>query len=690
MFYALATKKIRSPFVEVRHLLDDIQTLNVKARQGAYELTAISYHAYPYVADKYALMAAGSSIGDNYGPMVVANRPMAVEDLKGKRIAIPGLMTTAYLTLKLMQPDFEPLVVPFDKILDAVHDQAADAGLIIHEAQLTFAKAGFHNVIDLGRWWRRPRGACRYPSALTCSAATLSPEVTKEACRLMRESIQYALDHRDEALAYAMQFARDMEAPLAERCGGMYVNHYTVDCGVVVPKAAQKLLDMGFEAGIIPHQVTGWTCAVKPVILLVLATTFGFSQTAPPAAEPKQRIRAVRDLAKSGVDSIPKIAPYLSDPDVSVRVETVKALIDIGGPRTVEPLVTATKDNDAEIQIRAAEGLVNAYLPGYVKGGVSGSLQRAGDAVRAKFGASNDQVIDAFVTVRPEVISALGRQLCRGGASWESRAAAARAVGVLRGRAALDDLVEAVHSKEDQLMFEALIAIQKIRDPSAGPRIAFRLHDLDDRIQIATLDTTGILRNQAAAPEVADVFDHARDAKVKHSAAQALAQLARPADRAYFVVWLNDRDDVIRAAGAEGLGRLKIPTDRPTLDKALAGERSMNVRLAVVFGLVAQGNLDTSELSPLRYLINTLNVKASKEVASAYLMELARDTQVRRTIQALVPTAAKGEKLGLSAVLAMSGDRDSVPVLETLSMDPDSEVAQEGLRDLRTLRARLP
>ena len=428
---------------------------------------------------------------------------------------------------------------------------------------------------------------------------------------------------------------------------------------------------------------------MKLVILLLLATTFGFSQTAPTAAEPKQRIRAVRDAAKQGVDSIPKIVPYLSDPEVSVRVETVKALIDIGGPRTVEPLVTATKDNDAEIQIRAAEGLVNAYLPGYVKGGISGSLQRAGDAVRAKFGAANDQVIDAFVTVRPEVISALGR-LCRGGASWESRAAAARALGVLRGRAALDDLVEAVHSKEDQLMFEALIAIQKIRDPSAGPRIAFRLRDLDDRIQIATLDTTGILRNQSAASDVGDVFDHARDAKVKHSAAQALAQLARPADRAYFVNWLNDRDDVLRAAGAEGLGRLKIPTDRPALEKALPGEHSMNVRLAVVFGLVSLGNLDTSELSPLRYLINTLNVKSSKDVASAYLIELARDDQVRRTIQTVVPTAAKGEKIGLGAVLAMSGDKDSVPVLETLSMDPDPEVAQEGIRSLRALRARLP
>jgi 1,4-dihydroxy-6-naphthoate synthase len=254
MFYALATKKIRSSIVEVRHLLDDIQTLNVKAREGVYELTAISYHAYPYIADKYALMAAGSSIGDNYGPMVVANRPMAVEDLKGKRIAIPGMMTTAYLTLKLMQPDFEPLVVPFDKILDAVHDRAADAGLIIHEAQLTYAKSGFHNIIDLGRWWKDTQGL-PLPLGANALRRDLSPEVSKEACRLMRESIQYALDHREEALTYAMQFARDMEAPLAERFVGMYVNHYTVDCGDVVPKAAQKLLDMGFEAGIIPHRV---------------------------------------------------------------------------------------------------------------------------------------------------------------------------------------------------------------------------------------------------------------------------------------------------------------------------------------------------------------------------------------------------------------------------------------------------
>ncbi len=255
MFYALATRKVRSPFLNFRHVLDDIQTLNQKAREGEYELTAISYHAYPYVADKYSLMAAGSSIGDGYGPMVVSERAMDPAELKGKRIAIPGKLTTAYLTLRLMQPDFEPVVVPFDKILDVVHDGAADAGLVIHEAQLTHGRAGFKTIVDLGRWWKDTY-QLPLPLGANVLRRDLSPEVARESCRMMRESIQYALDHREEALEYAMQFARDLEAPLAEKFVGMYVNHYTVDCGELVPKAAQKLLDMGHEAGLIPHRVT--------------------------------------------------------------------------------------------------------------------------------------------------------------------------------------------------------------------------------------------------------------------------------------------------------------------------------------------------------------------------------------------------------------------------------------------------
>jgi len=254
MFYALATRKIRSNLVEFRHVLGDIQTLNQKAREGEYELTAVSYHAYPFIADKYVLMAAGSSIGDGYGPMVVATHPMTVDEIKGKRIAIPGKLTTAYLALRLLEPDFEAVEFPFDRILEAIRENKADAGLIIHEAQLTYGKSGFHNVVDLGRWWK-DKYDLPLPLGANVLRRDLTPEVSAESCRLMRESIQYALDHREEALNYALQFARDMDPSLAEKFVGMYVNHYTVDCGEVVPKAAQKLLDMGYDAGLIPHRV---------------------------------------------------------------------------------------------------------------------------------------------------------------------------------------------------------------------------------------------------------------------------------------------------------------------------------------------------------------------------------------------------------------------------------------------------
>ncbi|HZT30003.1 MAG TPA: MqnA/MqnD/SBP family protein [Bryobacteraceae bacterium] len=254
MFYGLATKKVRSAKVTFRHVLEDIESLNRKAMNGLYDLSAISYHAYPYVADKYVLMASGSSIGDGYGPMVVSNRPMETDDLKGRKIAIPGTMTSAYLTLKLFQPDFQPVVAPFDKILDAVRERSADAGLIIHEAQLTYDREGFHRIIDLGKWWKTTHGL-PLPLGGNVLLRSLPPDIQSECCRLMRESIQYALDNHDEALTYAMQFARDMEQRLAEKFVGMYVNHYTVDAGDRVPAAVQKLLDLGHEAGIIPRRV---------------------------------------------------------------------------------------------------------------------------------------------------------------------------------------------------------------------------------------------------------------------------------------------------------------------------------------------------------------------------------------------------------------------------------------------------
>ena len=254
MFYGLATKRVRSKLVSFRHVLEDIESLNRKATEGQYELTAISYHAYPYVADKYVLMASGSSVGDGYGPIVVSSKSMAPEDLKGKRIAIPGTMTTAFLSLKLFQPDFEPVVIPFDKILDAVKNHEVDGGLIIHEGQLTYGSGGLHNVIDLGKWFK---AQYQLPLPLGANALrrNLPRDVQKECSRVMRESIQYSLDHREEALNYAMQFARDLDPHMADQFVGMYVNQDTLDGGDVIPRAAQKLLDLGYEAGLIPHKI---------------------------------------------------------------------------------------------------------------------------------------------------------------------------------------------------------------------------------------------------------------------------------------------------------------------------------------------------------------------------------------------------------------------------------------------------
>ena len=343
---------------------------------------------------------------------------------------------------------------------------------------------------------------------------------------------------------------------------------------------------------------------MKRFLLLFFTTLFTLLHAQDP--DPKQRARAARDLGKQGEDAIPKLVPSLSDADLAVRIETVKALIEIGGPKTLDGLVRAAADNDPEIQIRATDGMVNVYLPGFIKTGLSGTLSRAGASVRGKFTDTNDQVIDPFVEVRPDVIAALGR-LARGGASLESRANAARAIGVLRGRATIPDLVEALRSKDDKLMYESLVALQKIGDPSAAPRISFLLRDLQEKIQVQALETTGLLRNQEAAPQVRDALEHARSVKVRRAALQALAMLADPADHAIFLQNLSDKDDLVRSAAAEGLGRLKNPMDHAALTQMFNAEHGMNPRLSSAFALVSLGELKTDRYSPLQYLLNTTN-----------------------------------------------------------------------------------
>jgi len=425
---------------------------------------------------------------------------------------------------------------------------------------------------------------------------------------------------------------------------------------------------------------------VKRALTFVIFAALACAQ--PDTQDTKQRAKAARELGKQGEDAIPKLLPYVNDVDLSVRIEAVKALDEIGGPKTLEPLVKLCADADPEIEIRATDGLVNIYLPGFIKSGLSGSLQRMGTSIKAKFTDTNTQVIDAYVEVRPEVIAALGK-MARSGSGTDARANAARAIGILRGRAAVPDLIEALHSKDDSVMFESLNAIEKIRDPAAAPRIAFLLRDLEEKIQIAALSTTGILLNRDAEPDVHDALQHARTIKVRRAALSALAMLAVPADHAIFLGYLSDKDDALRSAAAEGIARLKNPVDLATMDGQFKAERKMGPRLALAFALVSLGNLDTAEFTPLRYLVNTLNLRSYQGVALAYMTELARDQKIRQAVYPMLPRATKDEKIQLSTVFARSGEKDTLPFLETLSADPDKDVAQEAIRSLRTLRARL-
>jgi 1,4-dihydroxy-6-naphthoate synthase len=254
MFYGLATNKVRVPGLRFTHTLCDIETLNQKAREGNgfYDVTAISFHAYPYIQDHYALLTSGGSVGDGYGPMVVSTRAFSTSEIKRKRIAIPGRLTTAYLALQLFAPGIETDEVPFDQIIPQVLKGEHEAGLIIHEGQLTYDKSGLHRVVDLGRWWQKVTGL-PLPLGGNAIRRSLGPELMSKVGDALKESIQYALDHREEALAYAMQFARDLDSQLADKFVGMYVNERTLDYGADGREAVRRLLDMGHKAGIIPH-----------------------------------------------------------------------------------------------------------------------------------------------------------------------------------------------------------------------------------------------------------------------------------------------------------------------------------------------------------------------------------------------------------------------------------------------------
>ena len=254
MFYGLATGKIDTGDLRFEHVLEDIQTLNEKATRGVYDVTAISFHAYAYLADKYVLLPHGASIGDGYGPIVVAREPHAVEDLPRLKIAVPGKLTSAFLALRILCPEFEYEVVPFDRIIDAVREGRADAGLLIHEGQLFYQNLGLHKVVDLGEWWKAWTDL-PLPMGGNVIRRELGGETIRRVSAHLHESIRYSLEHRQDALDYAMQFARDMDKGLADRFVGMWVNQLTLDYTERGRTAVQRLLDEGAARGVIPRRV---------------------------------------------------------------------------------------------------------------------------------------------------------------------------------------------------------------------------------------------------------------------------------------------------------------------------------------------------------------------------------------------------------------------------------------------------
>lgn len=255
MFYGLAKDKVVVPGYRFTHTLTDIETLNHKAMNEAfYDVTAVSFHAYPYIQDNYAIMACGGSVGENYGPMIISPRPLSLDEVRKVKIAVPGTLTTAYLTLKIFAPEVETEVVPFDQIIPQVLEGKYDAGLIIHEGQLTYSQSGLHKIIDLGIWWREQTGM-PLPLGGNAIRRSLGPDVIHTVTTALRDSIQFGLDHRRDALAHAMQYARDLDPELANQFVGMYVNERTLNYGPDGQEAIRKLLNMGHERGIIPHRV---------------------------------------------------------------------------------------------------------------------------------------------------------------------------------------------------------------------------------------------------------------------------------------------------------------------------------------------------------------------------------------------------------------------------------------------------
>jgi len=397
----------------------------------------------------------------------------------------------------------------------------------------------------------------------------------------------------------------------------------------------------------------------------------------------------IRDLVKQGSTSIPQIEPFLNDPEASIRHEAVKGIVELGTSASLAPLVKATADNDPEIQIHATDGLVNFYLPGYIKTGISGAVIKVGTSIKSRFADVNDQVIDGYVEVRPDVIAAIGK-IAANGASLDARANACRALGILRARAGVPDLLAALSTKDSTVLYEALKAFEKIRDPKVAPSIGYLIKDLNDRVQLMAIETAGVLANRESLPTLREALQTARSIKVQRAALSAIGKIPDPASRDLFEHYLKDKDADLRGDAAEGFARLKDPKDFERIERAYAEENKPSAKLGFAFAAVALGRLDLGPNTPLRYLVSELKSKFYSGVAQGYLIELLRQQKIREAVYPVLSEARKEEKIQLAQIFGVSGEADTVKWLEVLQADPNGEVKNEAVRAMSTLKARLP
>ena len=401
-------------------------------------------------------------------------------------------------------------------------------------------------------------------------------------------------------------------------------------------------------------------------------------------SNPKRRMKAAQKLGGLGdPQHIPALCELLKDPVADVRATAVDSIVRVGTHHSLDPLKEATRDSVPGVQIMAVDGLVNFYKIGYVRKGFKASLKNFRRDVRNRFAEPSEVIIEPYLDVSPDVIKAIARVI-DGGSSMESRANAARAAGVLRGKDALPELKEALRSKDTILILESVRAIEKIGDLKAGQSLTFLLHDLDEKVHLAVVKAMGQLAVKESIPELVGLIRTSSEKKIRRQALIALAKMPDSGQRSIFLRYLRDKDHQVRAAAAEGIGRTGEKQDLKTILDAFAKERSESTRLSMAFAAVYLG-----DMSYVRYLVDGLNSLFHRGEARPFLVELSRKPEVLSELYDPLANGTKDQKKELSDVISVSGNRESLPHLEKLTHDADSKVAQAAIRAMRNLQARL-